>query len=77
MVFLYVVYLSLRNGHRLITLDGPDITSIVKSLSARDQFFREKITLNQTNKMFFGLSNSDYNLFSWEEIKPYMNITLT
>lgn len=74
---MYVMYLALRNGHRLLTLHKPEVTSITKSLSAYDEFYEEKITLDTTNKMFFGLSNSDYNLFSWEEIKPYMNITLT
>ena len=45
-VFLYVFYLASRNGVRLVTLYNPDIKSITKALSADDEFYAEKVTLN-------------------------------
>ena len=68
MVLIYVFYLASRNGVRLVTHYNPDIKSMTKALSANNEFYEQKITLNETNKMFLTISNSDYKYFSLEDI---------
>ena len=49
---------------------------MTKALPPDDPYFKEKIFLNQTNKLFLGVYPSKGKVLSHEEIEPYLNVTI-